>query len=293
MIILGCGYTGERVAWRRVFAGASVHAIVSSAERAGHLQASGLAADGWNLDQDETAPQWDNESPQPVVYLIPPPRSGDDDPRLAGALEGLDGAASRIVYVSTTGVYGNRDGALVTEDDPPTPESPRAVRRLAAEQRVRAWAESKGIVWIVLRVPGIYGPDRLQLATVREKRPLLRVDQAGPGNRIHADDLAVAVEAAAYCDAPSQVINVGDGNPMTNTEFVTEVARQLGETPPEQLDRDAMRARVSEQAWSFLRESRQVSVTKMRNVLGVTPRYASPVDGIAASLAAMNSADSD
>ncbi|MEO1576362.1 MAG: SDR family NAD(P)-dependent oxidoreductase, partial [Pseudomonadota bacterium] len=144
--------------------------------------------------------------------------------------------------------------------------------------------------WIILRVPGIYGPSRLQLATVYEKRPMLSIADAGPGNRIHVDDLAGVIETAATSDVASQVINVGDGDPMTNTEFVAEVARQIGAEPPPQLDREAMREIASEQAWSFMRESRRVDVSRMRDVLGVTPRYAAPADGIAASLSAMRKA---
>lgn len=290
MIIFGCGYTGERVAWRRVFAGERVLAVVSRPSRAQHLRSYGIASVSWNLDDDSPPPAFPAEAPQPVAYLVPPPREGQDDARIAQALSVLPPLASRVVYVSTTGVYGNRDGAVVTEDDEPHAESPRAGRRLAAETRLREWADQHNVPWIILRVPGIYGPSRIQLATVNERKPMLSVADAGPGNRIHVDDLAAAIEAAAAAPVDSQIINVGDGDPMTNTEFVAEVARQMGVEAPPQLDRDAMREIASEQAWSFMRESRRVDVSRMRDVLGVTPRYTSPADGIAASLSAMRKA---
>lgn len=292
MIIFGCGYTGERVAWRRAFAGERVLAVVSRSERAVELSQSGIDTKCWNLDEHDRPPEFAQVRSEPVVYLVPPPRDGNDDTRIERALGAVGSAVTRFVYISTTGVYGNRDGEQVNEDDRPRAESPRAVRRLAAETRVRDWADRHGVPWMILRVPGIYGPGRLQLATVREGRPMLRAEDAGPGNRIHVDDLASAIDAAATSAAPSQIINVGDGNAMTNTEFVAEVARQLGEEPPPQLEREALREQISEQAWSFLRESRRVDVTRMREVLKVSPRYAAPADGIAASLTAMREAGS-
>lgn len=284
MLILGCGYTGLRLARRRVARDEPVLGIVSSAATAARVAAAGVACQPLDLDQDDLAGDV-LRTAQPTVYLVPPPRNGQDDPRLARVLATL--RTPRLIYVSTTGVYGNRNGQRVDEQDAPKPESERAARRLAAETRVQQWAQASGCEWVVLRVPGIYGPDRLQLATVRARRPMLHAGVAGPGNRIHVDDLVRCIEAAAITPHASTIYNVGDGNTMTNTEFVAEVAAQLGVEPPPTTDLDTLRARATPQAWSFLRESREVDVTRMRTRLGITPRYEQPKEGIAASLAAM------
>lgn len=285
MLILGCGYTGLRLARRRVARDEPVLGIVGSAATAGRVAAAGVPCRQLDLDHDDLAVEL-LRTPEPAVYLVPPPRSGQDDPRLARVLETL--RTPRLIYISTTGVYGNRDGRRVDEQDAPNPESERAQRRLAAEARVQQWAQACGSEWVVLRVPGIYGPERLQLATVRTRRPMLHASVAGPGNRIHVDDLVRCIEAAAIAPHASGLYNVGDGNTMTNTEFVAEVAAQLGVEAPPTTDLDTLRAQATPQAWSFLRESREVDVTRMRTQLGVTPRYQHPKDGIAASLAAMD-----
>lgn len=288
LVVVGAGFTGRRLAQLCARKGVPVLATVSSnasfATLTALAESGGFTAQQWPLD-DTTAPPVTARAT--VVYLVPPPREGDDDPRIGRALAALDPGLSRFVYISTTGVYGNRDGALVTEADAPTPQSARAKRRVAAEQRVRRWCDAHGVAWVVLRVPGIYGPGRLQLATVRSGRPMLDPAEAGPGNRIHVDDLVRVIEAATVRLDVTGVVNVGDGDPITNTEFVSEVARQLELPAPPQISRARLREQVTERAWSFLRESRRVDVTRMWHELGVSPRYLSAADGIAASIAEM------
>jgi nucleoside-diphosphate-sugar epimerase len=288
MLIFGCGYTGLRLARQQVAAGTSVRGIVSTAESVERLERAGVSAMQMDLDSPTTHAE-PLQANGPTVYLVPPQASDStpdaDDRRLAHALSNLN--TTRLIYVSTTGVYGNRDGARVSEDDAPRPESVRARRRLAAENTLQRFGQSTGTPWIILRVPGIYGPDRLQLATLRARRPMLKPDQAGPGNRIHVDDLVRCIEAALVTPHTGRVFNVGDGNTMTNTEFVSLVAQKLGVDPPPTVDRETMRANATPQAWSFMRESRIVDTTRMRRELGVMPRYTDPADGIAASLAQM------
>ncbi|MFK7888789.1 MAG: NAD-dependent epimerase/dehydratase family protein [Gammaproteobacteria bacterium] len=285
MLILGCGYTGLRLAKRRMAAHQDVLGVVSSAATAERVAAANVPCRQINFDAAPTAALQANG---PAVYLIPPPRSGDADPRLNAALNVLH--TTRLIYISTTGVYGNRDGKRVSENDTPNPESARAVRRLAAETSARQWCEARNIPWIILRVPGIYGPDRLQLASVKARRPMLEPSAAGPGNRIHVDDLVRCIDAALTTPNTGRIYNVGDGHSMTNTEFVAEVARQTGAEPPPTTDIETMRANATPQAWSFMRESRVVDTTRMREELGVVPRYLKPADGIAASLIEMGNA---
>lgn len=282
MIIAGCGYSGRRLARRELRAARPVLGIVSTVSSEQQLHDENIDVRRCDLDAREPAPALPHD--RPIVYLIPPPRSGNEDPRLQHFLKALPMTPTRVVYASTTGIYGNRDGRRVSEQDAPTPQSDRARRRVAAEKTVREWCEARAVPWVVLRIPGIYGPHRLQLATVQGARPMLEASAAGPGNRIHVDDLVSALAAATTTQHTNAVYNVGDGDPMTNTEFVGEVARALNLPLPPVTDRATLKETVGARSWSFLRESRLVDTRAMRDILGVTPQYADPRRGIQASL---------
>jgi len=137
--------------------------------------------------------------------------------------------------------------------------------------------------WVVLRVPGIYGPGRLPLERLRRGEPALRPEDAGPGNRIHVDDLVSACVAAL--ERPVEgVFNVSDGNPATTTEFLQRTAALAGLPPPPLVALSDAPGRVSPGMLAFLRESRRIDNRRMVEQLGVRPRYARLDDGIAASL---------
>lgn len=194
-------------------------------------------------------------------------------------------APERIVYVSTTGVYGDAAGATVTEDTPPAPATDRARRRLDAETTLRAWCEPREVEWVILRVPGIYGPGRLPLDRLRRGEPALAESEAGPGNRIHVDDLADAcVTALLNHKARNRIYNVGDGDHMSSTAFLALVARLAGLPPPRQLPMTELQTHKSDAALTFLGESRRVDTARMRRELGFAPRYPNPEQGIRASL---------
>ena len=219
-----------------------------------------------------------------VLYTVAPAADADQDTRLERFLDNLDTAPSSFVYISTTGVYGDRGGARVTEDAEPEPLTPRATRRVAAELTLRQWCAARAVRLVVLRAPGIYGPGRLGLERIRGGEPLLDEADANPGNRIHVDDLARCC-VAALTDAEAQgVFNVGDGDERTSTWFATEVARQAGLRAPLTVSRSEAETTFSERRLSFLRESRRVDTTRMRQILRVTPKYANAEDGIRKSL---------
>jgi len=270
VLIVGAGYTGARVLARLPDA----IALGRSRDGAERLDLDGGAPLGIRLPPDYS-----------VVYTVPPAADRPGDPRLEAFLRGLVRPPRRFVYLSTTGVYGNRDGARVDEDTQPRPETDRARRRLAAERLLTAWCDAHGTVPIILRVPGIYGPGRLGSDRVRAGVPVLDERDAGPGNRIHVDDLASCCIAALSPDVPGGIYNVGDGDDRSATGFTDEVARQLGLPGPPRVSRAEAERTFPATRLSFLRELRSVDTTKMRAVLGVVPRYADAADGIAASLA--------
>jgi nucleoside-diphosphate-sugar epimerase len=223
-------------------------------------------------------------SPYALLYTIPPGTEDDSDHRLERLLSRLDPAPRRLVYLSTSGVYGNRDGELTNEDVPPAPESARARRRLAAESLVTKWCGENEVPLVILRVPAIYGPGRLGVDRIRSGLPVVEESEAGPGNRIHVDDLAACCVRALDTDAPAGIFNVGDGDHRSSTWFAKTVAAKAGLDPPAEISRDDAERTFSESRLSFLRESRTLDTTRMHEVLGFTPRYTDPEEGIRASL---------
>lgn len=219
-----------------------------------------------------------------VLYTCPPGGAGDE--RLQHFIAALPHAPARFVYISTTGVYGDRGGQVVTEESPVNPGSRLSIPRVAAENFLSYWAPRCGCDLLILRVPGIYGPGRLGVERLEAGGAVLREDDASPGNRIHVDDLVTCCLAALAGNAPAGIYNVGDGDHRSATWFADEVARQAGLPPPRKIGRAQAAREFSPMRLAFMSSSRVVDTTKMREVLGVEPLYADPVDGIRASLRA-------
>jgi nucleoside-diphosphate-sugar epimerase len=281
--IVGCGYTGLRLAQRWLQLGAAVRGFAARPSSLAAITALGAEARRLDLDAPPSTLDVDGQ----LVYYAVPPADGIGDARLERFLAGLAGTPDRFVYLSTTGVYGDHAGGRVDEDMAPTPQSPRAVRRVAAEALVRDWAGRTGASWCILRIAGIYGPGRLPLDRLRRGEPAIEPDGATPGNRIHVDDLVAVCEAAGTrAAADRQVFNVADGSDDSMTEFLQRVARLAGLNPPPLVSRAVAQSTLPASLWSFLAESRRVDNRRMREVLGVLPAYADLDAGIRASLAA-------
>jgi len=273
-LVTGTGYTGRRVLERL------------PAESVTGLSRSTLDTDRpleiFDLDSATALPI---ELPPmyAVIYTVPP-KGDPPDGRLRLFLSMLTPAPARFIYISTTGVYGDCSGKTVTEETPTNPSSDRAERRVAAEALLAEWTDENDCDLVILRAPGIYGPGRLGIERIRAQMPVLSEDSANPGNRIHVDDLASCCVAALAPGAPACIYNVGDNDHRSSTWFTGEVARQLGLPAPPEISRERAEQEFSPQRLSFLTESRRVDTSKMREVLGVIPRYANPEDGIRASM---------
>lgn len=280
-IVVGCGYLGKRLLHRL---GGPVRAFTGSDASAAALRSAGIDASAWNLDLEDATRRVDAAGAN-LLYLAPPAPGAPRDQRLRRCLAALAGTPRRLLYVSTTGVYGDTGGGTVTEDMPLAPGTGRARARVDAEQALVDWAGARGAPWVILRVPGIYGPGRLPLVQLDRGDPVLHEAEAGPGNRIHVDDLAtVCLAAATLPVAANRVYNVGDGNPASRTAYFETVARLAGRPAPERVARAEAQARLSAVAWSYLAESRRVDTTRMREELGVRLAYADLEAGVRASL---------
>ncbi|MGB7932800.1 MAG: SDR family oxidoreductase [Gammaproteobacteria bacterium] len=274
VLIVGCGHVGRRVAVSLHARGQRVTGLVRSPASAGQLRALGIDALCFDLD--------DGARPVPrmgkyggLCYFAPPPSSGLQDTRMRGFLESLDKPPlpRRIVYISTSAVYGDCRGDWITEDQPVQPATDRGLRRLEAERQLQAWAARHGVEWVILRVPGIYGPGKLPLERLRKGLPMLREADAPYTNRIHADDLAAICVAALDSAHHDTVYNVSDGHPSTMTNYFFRVADAAGLPRPPVVTRDEAHQVLSEGMLSFLQDSRRIDNRKLLRDLGVTLQY--------------------
>lgn len=285
LTVIGCGYTGRRLADQAREAGVPVTGVVRSRTALGELDALGIPSALLDLDAAPVVLDPGLIEGRAVVYMVPPPPAGVEDGRAGNLLAALEVKPQVIVYLSTSGVYGDHEGGRVTEETPARPRTDRAKRRLAAEHAFRDWCGRAGVPLRILRVPGIYGPGRLPVDRIRQGMPIPEPGATGPGNRIHVDDLAAACLAAARYTGPLEVFNVADGDARDMNAWFRAVAdaAQLPRAP--ELPMETLLENISPAFASFLTESRELDVTRMHRELGVTPRYPDFESGIRASLA--------
>ena len=283
-LIVGCGQVGRRLA-ARLLPARQVHGLVRSQASAEALAAAGIEPLVADLDRPLAI-----ALPGPGVelwYLAPPPKKGTRETRLANLLDALDeqGQPRRIVYLGTTGVYGDCKGAWVDESRPPAPRVDRARRRADAENQLQAWRRAGRGELVLLRVAGIYGPGKLPLARLKAGKPMVPPDQAPWTNRIHIDDLVEVLLAAMAKGRDGEVYNVSDGHPGNMADYFNAVADAAGLPRPPLVDSSEADAALSAGLRAYLAESRRIDNRKMLRELGVTLRYPTLAEGLAASLA--------
>lgn len=283
VMIVGCGDIGRRVAQLEQADDRPVAALTRSAAGADVLAAYGIEPVRGDLD-----------SPASLVppacalatlyYFAPPPPHGTEDPRLQCWLRAQTVLPARLVYISTSGVYGDAGGAWIDEDWPVAPKTARGQRRLAAETILRRWQADTGVPVILLRVPGIYGPGRLPAERVRQGIPVLLPEESPYSNRIHADDLAAACFAAARQGQPGRVYHISDGQPTTMTDYFWRIADLHGLPRPPAITLAEARRVLSPAMLSFLEESKRLDNRRMCEELGVQLRYPDLAAGLPACL---------
>jgi nucleoside-diphosphate-sugar epimerase len=208
-----------------------------------------------------------------LFYLAPPPGGGNLDTRMRHFCTAVAGRPAKVVYISTSGVYGDCGGDWVTEATPVNPQTSRAKRRLDAETVLCAWGEAAGVAVIILRVTGIYGPGRLPLARLEQGHPVLSEAESPPTNRIHADDLAMVCLAAAGKGEAGEVFNVSDGTPGTMSQYFNVAAELLGLPRPPQVSMVEARQVMTPMMLSYLSETRRMDNRRMLERLDVSLRY--------------------
>lgn len=238
-------------------------------------------AAGMDLDRPETL---SGLSPADVVlHSAPPPSVGANDSRTANLLSAFESSRilpTRIVYISTSGVYGDCGGAWVDESREVNPRTARAVRRVDAEGQLGRWCRARGVALVVLRAPGIYAADRLPVARLRAGTPALRDVDDVYTNHIHADDLAAICARATADDAPAGIYNASDDTCMKMGEWLDLVADFAGLARPARIARADAAGRVSAELLTFMNESRRLDNTRLKTTLGVRLRYPTVREGL-------------
>ncbi len=285
LLIVGCGDVGLRVLrllrgrWR-------VFALTSSPARQAELRAAGALPVVGDLDAPQTLRRI-GALADAVLHLAPPPAHGAVDRRTAHLLQALarGGRVRRLVYASTTGVYGDCGGAHVDETRPPNPTTDRARRRVDAEARVRAFGRRTGAAVTVLRIPGIYALDRQggsPAERLRRGTPVLVPADDVYTNHVHADDLARICVAALQRGAPQRVIHACDDSEMRMGDYFDLAADLFGLPRPPRITRALAVQQLSPMLLSFMSESRRLDNRRLKRELRVRLRYPTVAEGLAA-----------
>jgi nucleoside-diphosphate-sugar epimerase len=287
-LVLGCGYVGQRLARALAAEGVAVTGTSRTPERFAQIEAAGALPTLADAMRPATLLPLLEAAPDVVFDLVRPLRTGPDaytvenTRNVAGALAEHPPAA--VVYVSSTSVYGRRGGEWTDEDTPVDPVSPAGEARAAAERLYLDARRERGLPVRVCRVPGIYGPGR----TLRERLETgayLRVDDESHFvSRIHVDDLVAGLAAAWRKGEPGRVYLLSDDRPVTAAEYAELTARLLGLPLPPAVTRGDIRHDLTASAFERRTADRRCSNRRMREELGVVPRYPSVAEGVPAVL---------
>jgi len=281
LLILGCGYVGEKLAHACVTEGIKVTATTRSGARADELRAMGINAAVVKSPAhlaDEILCQCDA-----VLDSIPLTRDESGMhasqlawlPEIAPKLTGLKWAG----HLSTTGVYGDADGAWVDESWSCNPNSPRGSERLKAES---AWLNS-GLPTEVFRIAGIYGPGRNILSRLKAGGyQAVAWEPPHYSSRIHVDDIVAALMAAMCQPRAGRIVNLADDEPLPHGDYVVEVAKMIGAPAPEILTPEAGERVLSSAMLDFFRDNKKVSNRLLHVELLETLKYPNFRDGIKA-----------
>jgi len=295
ILIVGSGDVARRILsllCRR----ARVYALLRDPEAAAAWRAAGATPLLGDLD-DRRSLQRLAGLADCVLHLAPPPNHGERDPRTRNLLAALSGGQKqreslprRLIYVSTTGVYGDCGGAEIDETRRCRPENARARRRVDAEQALRRWGAASGVSVSILRAPGIYAADRLPLERLQKGTPALVDRDDVYTNHIHADDLAAACVAALRRGGANRAYNAVDASELKMAEYFDQVAAAFALPPPPRLSRAEAEQQLSPVQLSFMRESRRIGNRRLTRELGLRLRYPTVAAGIAAARAALSAA---
>jgi nucleoside-diphosphate-sugar epimerase len=285
LLIVGCGDVGLRVL-KLLRGRCRLLALTSSPARREALRLAGAIPLLGNLDDAATLGRLGGLA-DTVLHLAPPPPSGEQDSRTRNLLRALarGGRVRRIVYASTSGVYGDCVGARFDETRTPQPATARARRRVDAESQLRWYGQRAGVAVSLLRIPGIYAADRNgghPRERLQRDTPLLRAEDDVYTNHIHADDLARACVAALHHALPQRVVHVSDDTELRMGEYFDLAADLCGLPRAPRIARAEAAAQLSPMQLSFMSESRRLVNLRLKRELKLRLRYPTVAEGLLA-----------
>ena len=284
ILIVGCGDVGQRaVPWlcRRF----KVYALTRNPRQHERLRILGATPIPGDLDEPDSLYRIAGLADH-VLHLAPPPNAGLRDTRTRHLLPRL-GRIKSLVYVSTSGVYGDCAGAQIDETQRLDASTPRAKRRVDAETILRKWARQSHTRLAILRAPGIYAANRLPLARLSAGTPALIASDDVYTNHIHADDLARLVVTALFRGAALRVFNASDDSELKMGDYFDQVAQAFDLPAPPRLARDKLASVVGPQMLSFMNESRRLINQRVKAELGFRFDYPTTASGITAAVRTM------
>lgn len=221
-----------------------------------------------------------------VVYMAPPDAESLKDTRLNKFLNKISYyRLKKLIYISTSGVYGNCNGQIVNEENQINPLTDRAKRRANAESQIKSYCKRNNIGGIIFRVPGIYGRNRLPIKRVMGRDPLIKIEESRTTNLIHVSDLArLVIKAFELSNKETEIINVSDGKAIKTTKYYEIIYKALNIKLPEYISYEQAMSMYDEKRASFLKESRVLDVTKMKELFPDCIKYEKLEDGIKKSL---------
>ncbi len=276
VLIVGCGDVGLRVA-QALSGRVRLMGLTSSADRTEELRARGITPLLGNLDAPASLRRLAGLSSH-VVHLAPPPGEGWVDPRTLALVRALRlrSLPRALVYGSTSGVYGDCQGEIAIETRATSADTPRARRRIDAENAIRFFGRAAPVRSSILRIPGIYAPDR-DGGTPRPRllkgTPVLQAADDVYTNHIHADDLARACVAALWRGRPQRIYNVNDDTELKMGDYFDLAADLYGLARPPRVARSTATAQLPLLLLSFMSESRRMDNTRLKRELRLKLRY--------------------
>lgn len=283
LFCFGYGYSAEALGQDLLTQGWRVFGTTRTPEKRDRIAATGVEA---MLDSDRGSIAAALAEVDSV--LVSPAPSSDGDPTLLHHGEALRSVASGLKwlgYLSTTGVYGDRAGGWVDEEDLLAPATARGVMRVKAEAAWRAFGEDAGAAVHIFRLAGIYGPGRGPFAKLRAGTARRIVKENQVFSRIHVDDIANVLEASIAAPKAGRAYNVCDDEPVPPAEVIAYAAELLGVPAPPETQFEDAKAHMTPMAISFYAESKRVSNARIKDELGVELAYPSYREGLAAVLA--------
>ncbi len=277
LLILGCGDVGMRLLplLREHF---RVFAVTTQIAKQDALRVAGAIPIIANLDEPATLARLSRLATN-IIHLAPPIADGSIDQRTRNLTPILPDHAT-LVYVSTSGVYGDCGGELINETRTVRPHNPRATRRVDAEQALRKWAKRSQSRLSILRVPGIYAADRLPLTRLNKGLPALLAEEDVYTNHIHADDLARIIVAALFHAQSGRIYHAVDDSDMKMGAYFDAVADAFDLPRPPRLPREQLKHEISPVMLSFMSESRRLDNQRIKAELGVRLQHPTVVDAL-------------